>query len=143
MTMISAIRDIVGIGYDLIDKIFPDPKKQSEAKRLLLEAEQAGELNFIEKRMAAIIAEANSSDSFVSRARPAFLYVMYIMILSAIPMGILYAFNPHMAHLIGEGLKEWLAAIPKPLWNFMELGYSGYVVGRTIDKCKMRLSKDK
>ena len=37
--------------------------------------------------MSAIVAEANSSDPWTSRARPSFLYLIYVLLLFAVPMG--------------------------------------------------------
>ena len=55
-------------------------------------------LEAIQARLSAIVTEARSPDPWTSRARPSFLYVMYVMLLWAIPMGVLAAL-----------LYEWLA----------------------------------
>jgi len=125
---------VLDIGKDLIDKIFPDKQKAAEAKAKLMLLEQHGELAALHTRMSAIIAEAQSKDPWTSRARPSFLYVMYIMILAAIPMGVLAAFNPATAAAIANGMKAWLAAIPSGLWATFGIGYSGYAVARSMDK---------
>ena len=44
--------------------------------------------------MQAIVAEAQSTDPWTSRARPSFLYMMYALILWAIPMGLIAAADP-------------------------------------------------
>ncbi len=125
---------ILGIGGKLIDKLFPDKEKAQEMKIKLAEMEQQGELQELEVRMSAIIAEAKSSDPWTSRARPTFMYVIYIMILFSVPMGILSAFNPEMATNVAEGMKSWLSSIPDGLWATFGIGYTGYSVARSIDK---------
>ncbi len=125
---------IFGFGSDLIKRIFPDKDKQEEAKELLSKMHLEGDLKKYQLQMSAIVAEAKSKDKWTSRARPSFLYVMYAMILASIPMGILYAFNPDVAHNISTGMSEWLASIPKYMWTVFGFGYTGYVAGRSYDK---------
>jgi len=119
------------IGGKLIDKLFPDPAQRDQAKLEMLKMQQSGELDAVKIQMSAIIAEAQSADPWTSRARPSFLYVIYIMILAAIPMGILSAFNPDLAVKIANGMKAWLAAIPEALWAVFGIGYTGYTVARS------------
>jgi len=114
-----------------IDKIFPDPAQRDAAKLEMIKAQQDGQFKEIELQLSAIIAEAKSSDPWTSRARPSFLYVMYIMILAAIPMGVVSAFQPQIAVHIADGLKAWLSAIPDSLWAVFGVGYTGYTVARS------------
>jgi len=103
--------------------------------------QQDGELKELQTRMSAIVAEANSNDPWTSRARPSFLYVIYLMILASIPMGILSAFEPAMAIAISEGMKAWLGAIPDSLWTLFGVGYTGYAAARTMDKRSIMTGK--
>lgn len=125
---------ILSIGGKLIDRFFPDPQKKAEARLELARMAQAGDLKELEVSMSAIIAEAKSNDSWTSRARPSFLYVMYIMILSAVPMGVLHALKPEFAAAITVGMKAWLAAIPEEMWWLFGAGYLGYSTARSADK---------
>ena len=125
------------IGGKIIDKIFPDQESKQRAKIELAMMQQNGELKELETRMSAILAEAKSADPWTSRARPSFLYVIYLMILMAIPIGILSAFNPAMAIQIASGMRAWLASIPDALWATFGIGYTGYTVARSVwDKKK-------
>ena len=119
------------IGGKIIDKIFPDQESKQRAKIELAMMQQNGELKELETRMSAILAEAKSADPWTSRARPSFLYVIYLMILMAIPIGILSAFNPAMAIQIASGMQAWLASIPDALWATFGIGYTGYTVARS------------
>jgi hypothetical protein len=119
------------------DKFFMD-KSEKEAFRLkALEMQQHGELKAVEQQLSVILAEAKSSDPWTSRARPSFMYVIYIMILAAIPMGVLSAFQPEMATQIATGMKAWLAAIPEALWTVFGVGYLGYTGAREIGKAQI------
>lgn len=131
---LPVIDGILDIGGKLIDKVWPDPVEREKAKAQLLQMQQNGELKELETRMSAIIAEANSKDPWTSRARPSFLYVIYAMILAAIPMGVLHAFNPELATGIADGMKAWLTAIPGELWTLFGAGYLGYSHFRSRDK---------
>lgn len=140
---IPVIDGLLDVGGKLIDKIWPDPAEREKAKAQLLQMQQNGELKELETRMSAILAEAQSSDPWTSRARPSFMYVMYAMILASIPMGILHAFDPSMAVNIAEGMKAWLSAIPQEMWMLFGVGYTGYAWARTKDKQNILAGKDK
>lgn len=127
---------LLNFGTSILDKFFTSPEEKEKAKLKLLELNQAGELKHVEIGLSAIIAEAKSSDPWTSRARPSFLYVMYIMILFALPMGILSAFKPDIAIQIADGVKNYLNAIPSYMWNTFGLGYGGYAIARSWDKTK-------
>lgn len=125
---------IFSIGGKLIDKLFPDPEARAEAQLKLAMLAQAGELEEMKTQMSAILAEAQSADPWTSRARPSFLYVIYIMILASIPIGVLSVFAPEAAAQIAAGMKAWLAAIPESMWALFGVGYSGYALARSWDK---------
>jgi hypothetical protein len=130
----SIVGGVMGIGKSIIDRLFPDPKEKAKAELRLLELHQNGDLKHLETRMSAIVMEARSSDKWTSRARPAFLYVMYIMILAAIPMGFWHLWAPEAASLFTSGMKTWLGEIPPGLWGLFSAGYLGYAGARSYDK---------
>lgn len=127
---------LLKLGSSLIDKLFPDPEQKARAQIELMKAEREGQLEEAKLQMSAILAEAQSTDPWTSRARPSFMYVMYILILACIPMGILAAFQPEVASKIAEGMKQWLNAIPEELWTVFGIGYLGYTGARSFEKLK-------
>lgn len=129
-----SLSGIFSLGGKLIDKLFPDPEARAEAQLKLAMLAQAGELEEMKTQMSAILAEAQSADPWTSRARPSFLYVIYIMILASIPIGVLSVFAPEAAAQIAAGMKAWLAAIPESMWALFGVGYTGYAVARSWDK---------
>jgi len=136
-TLVTSIADL---GGKLIDKIWPD-KTAAEAERAkaqlaLLQMQQDGSLKEMSVQLSAILAEAQSSDPWTSRARPSFLYVIYIMILFGIPMGFVSAFKPEIAVAIAAGMKAWLSAIPSELYTLFGAGYLGYTGVRGWEKMK-------
>ena len=120
----------------LIDKIIPDPRARDAAKLELLKLQGSQEMDAIKTQMTAIVAEAQSTDPWTSRARPSFLYVMYTMILWAIPMGLIAAVRPDMAKGIAAGMNAYLAGIPEPMWALFGTGYLGYTAARSWGKAK-------
>jgi hypothetical protein len=128
----SIIAPIAGI----IDKIIPDPRARDAAKLELLKLEGSQEMEGVKVQMSAIIAEAQSTDPWASRARPSFLYVMYIIILWSIPMGLIAAVRPALAHEIANGMNAYLSGIPEPMWTLFGTGYLGYTAARSWGKAK-------
>ncbi|MEH3047014.1 holin family protein [Sphingomonas adhaesiva] len=134
----ALIDGIVGPIAGLLDKIIPDPKAREAAKLELLRLEGTQEMERVRTQMAAVLAEAGSTDPWTSRARPSFLYVMYALLLWSIPMGLIAAVQPEMALAIGRGMNAYLAGIPEPLYALFGTGYLGYTVAREWGKAKGR-----
>jgi Holin of 3TMs, for gene-transfer release len=136
----SALSGIGGLAKSIRTAITgKEPIDAGKAAELAMEVQQLE--NEIEMaRMNVVIAEASSKDPWTSRARPAFMYVIYIMLLWAIPMSIVAAVNPDVAMNIGKGFGAWLAAIPGDLYALFGAGYLGYGAFRTYDK-KVESSK--
>ncbi|HUD27525.1 MAG TPA: holin family protein [Novosphingobium sp.] len=120
----------------IIDKVVPDPEARDRAKLELLRLENTQELEMLQASLSAVVAEANSADPWTSRARPSFLYVIYIMILWALPMGLIGAFSPVTARAIGESMTAYLNGIPEPLYALFGTGYLGYAAMRQWGKAK-------
>ncbi len=120
----------------LIDKIIPDPEARRQAQLELLKLEGSQEMDAIKAQMSAILAEAQSADPWTSRARPSFLYVIYVMILWALPMGLIAAFKPDMAERISQGMNAYMNGIPDSLWALFGTGYLGYTAARQWGKVR-------
>ena len=127
---------VVGPIANLLDRIIPDPRMRDEAKLQLLKLQGDQELVAIDKQMQAIVAEAQATDPWTSRARPSFLYVMYALVLWAIPMGLISAANPAVATAISAGMTAYLRGIPSELYTLFGTGYLGYTAARAWGKAK-------
>ena len=132
----AIIDAIIGPVAKLLDKIIPDPQARDAAKLELLKIQGSQELGLVEVQLSAIVAEANSADPWTSRARPSFLYVMYVMLLWSIPMGLIAAVKPAMAGAIAKGMTDYLQGIPDPLYALFGTGYLGYTAARQWGKIK-------
>lgn len=132
----SVLGSLIGPVTQLLDRIIPDRAARDRAKLALLRLEGAQQLETVSASMSAILAEAGSRDPWVSRARPTFLYVMYVLLLFAIPMGLVAAVRPDMASQIATGMNAYLSAIPEPLYALFGTGYLGYTAARTWGKIR-------
>jgi hypothetical protein len=127
---------IIGPVASIIDKIIPGPQARDAAKLKLIELQNSQEMEATRTQLSAILAEAQSTDPWTSRARPAFLYVMYALLLWSIPMGLIAAIRPAMADGIAHGMTAYLNGIPEPLYALFGTGYLGYTVARSWGKAK-------
>ena len=104
---------------NVIDKLFPDPKAASEAKLRMLELEQTGQLTELTERAGIVKAEASSEHWLAATWRPIMMLTFGALI---------------VARWLGwsaPGISE--AEILK-LWDIVELGLGGYVIGRSVEK---------
>ena len=133
---ITASSPLIEIGAKLIDKLIPDKEAAAKAKLDLIALEQQGQLEELRTRMSAILAEAQSDDPWTSRARPSFLYVVYLLILFSLPMGFLSAISPETATQVSAGFSQWLSALPESLTDLFTFVMLGYIGGRSWEKVK-------
>ena len=131
---------VIELGRSLIERIFPDKTAQAaeraKAELELAALQQSGDIQRLQQQMSAILAEAQSADPWTSRARPTFLYVIYLVIVLGVPMGFLSAFKPEVATQVSTGFGAWLGAVPDSLWALFGAGYLGYTGARMWEKGK-------
>jgi hypothetical protein len=130
------LESVIGPLASIIDKVIPDKAARERAKIELIKLEGSQELEGLQARLSAILAEARSPDPWTSRARPSFLYVMYAIILWALPMGLIAAFRPDAARDIAAGMNAYLNGLPEPLYALFGTGYLGYTAARQWGKVK-------
>ncbi|MBI1274224.1 MAG: hypothetical protein GC131_09115 [Alphaproteobacteria bacterium] len=132
------IDNAIGLGVTalarLFDRLIPDPVAREAAKAALLREENRQALEEMQASLSAILAEANSADPWTSRARPTFLYVIYIMILMCVFGAIVGIWYPGEVFQASENLNRLLKAIPGELYSLFAVGYLGYTGARSIDK---------
>ena len=130
------IESLIGPIASILDKVIPDKAAREHAKLELMRLEGTQELENLQARLSAIVAEAQSADPWTSRARPGFLYVMYALLLWALPMGLIAAVRPEAARDIAAGMNAYLAGIPEPLYALFGTGYLGYTAARQWGKIR-------
>lgn len=140
MAGVGAVNIDIGQAFNflntIVTRIFPDKEKQEEIKAAMLQYQMSGDLDILKQSLTAFVAESSSPDKWTSRARPSFLYVMYVFILFGIPIGILAVFNKEAALQIAQGMQAWLASIPSSLWGVFGACFSVYTIARSYDKSR-------
>jgi hypothetical protein len=116
---VAAVTGLFSLGASLIDRIIPDQVKRDEAKLKLIELESNGELTKIGHATAIIKAEAESESWLARNWRPMIMVTFASLI---------------VARWLG-----WAAPNLQPeeyikLWDIVEFGLGGYVVGRSGEK---------
>lgn len=105
---------VVGI----VDKLIPDPQQAAAAKLRLFELEKQGQLAELQGAVQVIVAEA--SGNVLQRSwRP-------ILMLTFGGLVVARWFGWTAPNLAPEEYSH--------LWNIVELGIGGYVIGRSVEK---------
>lgn len=125
------------IGKSLIDRLIPDKEANAKAQLDLIKLDQDGQLQELAVRMDAIMSEAKSEDPWTSRARPSFLYVFYVVILSLVLVApLIGVFFPEGMSIFFANVGKGFDAVPEELWWTFSAGYLGYSATRTFEKTK-------
>lgn len=130
---ISSVSDLVSA---ILDRTVPDPIKRQALQAQAEQAIRTNDLETFKVSMSAITVEAASADKWTSRARPAFLYLMYGIIIWCFVAGMAWVAWPAQADAAAIGVQHMLAAIPGDLWWLFGAGYLGYTGSRSFDKWK-------
>lgn len=113
------IEAVLAIGGKLIDKFIPDPQAQADAKLKLLDMAQKGELTELSAKADIIKAEAASEHWLAATWRPILMLTFGGLI---------------VARWLGFSAPGITEAEILKLWNIVELGIGGYVIGRSAEK---------
>lgn len=113
------IAAILGIGSQLIDRLWPDEEKKAQAKIALMEMAQKGELAELQARSEIVKTEAASEHWLAANWRPILMLTFGGLI---------------VARWFGYAAPELSEAEYLKLWSIVELGIGGYVIGRSAEK---------
>lgn len=130
----DAVTSVSSLLTTAIDKIWPNPADKAKAEAIAITAAADAAVKQLQAAQAVMLAEEQSNDKWTSRARPSFLYVIYLLILWSLPMGVLFIFKPDAVTACINGFHAWLAAIPDSYLQLFGVGYLGYAGGRTFEK---------
>jgi hypothetical protein len=137
MEISNPISSALDLGESLVERFIPDPSQKRKAKRALEKMEQNGELRRLEARMGAITAEAQSKDKWTSRARPSFMYTVYlILIVNVVLAPAAGIFFPEQMGNYFQYVAQGFEAIPGAVWATFTSGFLGYAGLRSYEKAK-------
>lgn len=113
-----------------------EPISADRAAEIALKV-QALEASLEQTRVSVMLAEASSQDKWTSRARPAFLYNFYFILLALVIFAPLFGvFFPEEMKQFYVNVTAGFGAIPKALWWTFSAGYLGYTGARQYGKLK-------
>lgn len=107
------------VGGKLIDRLWPDKAQQDQARLALLELAQKGELAELTGRAEIVKTEAASSHWLAASWRPILMLTFGALI---------------VARWLGYSAPGISEAEVLKLWDIVELGLGGYVIGRSAEK---------
>lgn len=107
------------IGGKLINRLWPDPAQRSQAQIALLEMAQKGDLAQLSAQASIVTAEAASESWLASSWRPITMLTFTALI---------------VARWLGWSAPGITEAEVLKLWDIVQLGLGGYVVGRSVEK---------
>lgn len=117
---------LLDIGLKLIDKLIPDKGAAQAAQLKLLELQQAGQLAELDASLKLALAGAENvkadaqSEGWLSRSwRPLTMLTFTALI---------------VARWLGWAAPELSQGEYLKLWEIVEFGLGGYVVGRSVEK---------
>lgn len=113
------LSSILSLGSSLIDRLLPDPAQKAQAQITLLEMAQKGELAELTARAGIVQTEAASEHWLAANWRPLLMLTFGALIVAR-------WFGWTAPNLSQE---EYLK-----LWDIVELGIGGYVIGRSAEK---------
>jgi len=119
VTPIDPISAVLGIGGKLIDRLWPDPEQRAQAQIALMELAQKGELSELVERASVIKAEAQSEHWLAATWRPVLMLTFGALI---------------VARWLGYSAPNLSPDEVLKLWDIVELGIGGYVIGRSAEK---------
>lgn len=120
------IGSLLNLGGKVLDRVIPDPAARAEANLKLLTLAQNGELAHlaaeteITKAAADIIKTEAASENFITSSWRPILMLVFGALIVARWLG---WSAPNLSH--DEVLK---------LWDIVQLGLGGYVIGRSAEK---------
>ena len=102
----------------IIGKLIPDPAQRAAAQLELIQLQQAGRLAELQAAVGVIVAEA--SGNWLQRSwRPLMMLTFTALI---------------VARWLGWTAPNLAPSEYEHLWNIVQLGIGGYVIGRSVEK---------
>jgi hypothetical protein len=113
-----------------------EPISADKAAELALKVQEL-EASIEQSRISVMLAEASSADKWTSRARPGFMYLFYLVVLTLVILApFVGVFYPSQMQQFYTNVAAGFKAIPDIMWQTFGVGYLGYVAARQYGKVK-------
>lgn len=109
----------------VIERVFPNPADRDKARLELLVLQQNGATKELEERVKVVVAEAQSQSWLANSWRPITMLCFVGIIVNN------YVLFPYLK-LFGVGAV--ILELPGSVWDIVQVGIGGYVVGRSVEK---------
>lgn len=109
----------LNLGSQIIDRVWEDPTQREQGRLRLLELAQQGELAKFSGQVQVVSTEAASSHWLAANWRPILMLTFGGLI---------------VARWMGWAAPDLTEAEYIKLWDIVELGIGGYVIGRSAEK---------
>lgn len=110
---------------DALNKFIPDPAQKAAASAQVLSIIETAKTQLYQSQAQVIVAETNSTSWMTKNWRPSLMFTFIaILIFNYILAPIVHGFGGSLLEL----------TIPPNMWSLLQLGVSGYIGGRTIEK---------
>jgi hypothetical protein len=119
MSGVDPVTAALKVGGKLIDRMWPDPAQRDQAKLALMDMAQKGELTEFTGRVDIIKTEAASEHWLAANWRPILMLTFGALI---------------VARWFGWAAPNLSEAEYIKLWDIVQLGLGGYVMGRSAEK---------
>jgi hypothetical protein len=119
MSGVDPVTAALNVGGKLIDRMWPDPAQRDQAKLALMDMAQKGELTEFTGRVDIIKTEAASEHWLAANWRPILMLTFGALI---------------VARWFGWAAPNLSEAEYIKLWDIVQLGLGGYVMGRSAEK---------
>lgn len=119
MSGVDPVTAALNVGGKLIDRLWPDPAQRDQAKLALMEMAQKGELTEFTGRVDIVKTEAASEHWLAANWRPIMMLTFGALI---------------VARWFGWAAPNLSEAEYLKLWDIVQLGLGGYVIGRSAEK---------
>lgn len=111
--------------FSVLDKVLPNPSEAAAAKLKVLELQQTGELKQLETAASVVISEAQGEGWLQKNWRPITMLTFVFIVANN------YIIYPYLS-LFWD--KAPILPLPDHLWKLLELGITGYILGRSGEK---------
>ena len=119
MMAMDPVTAALGIGSQLIDRLWPSDEQKSAARLELLKLAQSGELTVLTAQAGIIQTEAASDHWLAANWRPLTMLIFVGLI---------------VARWFGWAAPNLAQEEYIKLWSIVELALGGYVIGRSVEK---------
>lgn len=131
--MITAMIPVIGgLVGKIIDRALPDKEAAAKAKIEMMSLIQTEGLKEMEAAQKVIVAEAKSDGVLARNWRP------FIMMIFGLIIANNYLVSPI---LVACGVPAPVLDLPPDMWNLIQIGLGGYVVGRSAEKVARVMKK--